>query len=219
MTYTELVALIKSTTENYETSFVANIPTFVRQAEQRVYNSVLFSALRKNVTGAMTLNVRYLSLPDDFLAVFALATIDPTTGFYNYLIPKDISFIREAYPNPLDMAAPQYYGIFGPQSGTERELTLLIGPTPDKNYTVEMHYFYYPASIVTAENTWLGDNFDSVLLYGALVEAAIFMKAEQDVLVAYETKFKEALSLAKRLGDGMEKGDLFRNERPKVPVL
>lgn len=219
MTYTELVAALQGYTENYEQSFEAHIPLFFKQAEQRVYNSVLFPALRKNVEGVATVSVRYLSMPNDFLAVFALAVIDPTTGFYNYLLPKDVSFIREAYPNPAETAMPQYYGLFGPQYGEEKELTLLLGPTPDKSYNVELHYFYYPQSIVDGNRSWLGDNFDSVLLYGALVEAYIYMKGEPDMLKAYDEKFKEALALAKRLGDGLERGDLFRNGQPKVPVL
>lgn len=218
MNYTALSTLLQQTTENYESTFVTNIPTFVRQAEQRIYNLVLFPALRKNVTGVLTTSIRYLSCPDDFLAVFALACIDPVTGYYNFLTPKDVSFIREAYPNPADVALPQYYGLFGPQSGDEKELTLLLGPTPDKGYEVELHYFYYPQSIVDAGNSWLGDNFDSVLLYGALVEAYIYMKGEVDVLKAYDQKFTEALAMAKRLGDGLERGDLFRNGQPKVPV-
>lgn len=218
MIYNDLKLAIQQYTENAEAGFVANIPLFIKQAEQRVYNSVLFPALRKNVEGVTTANVRFLTLPDDFLAVFALAVIDPNTGVYNFLTPKDVSFIREAYPDPTDTAVPQYYGLFGPTATNEKELTLLLGPTPDVVYTAELHYFYYPRSIVDAGSSWLGDNFDSVLLYGALVEAYIYMKGEVDVFTAYDNKFKEALAMAKRLGDGLERGDLFRNGQTKVPV-
>lgn len=217
MNYTALKTAIQAYTENYETSFVDHIPTFVQQTEQRIYNSVLFPALRKTVTGALTQDNKFLSTPSDFLAVSALAVIDGT-GSYEYLLPKDANFIRQAYPVPTATGLPQYYAIHGPSSGDEKELTFLLGPTPDTNYSVELHYYYYPTTIVTAGNSWLGDNFDSVLLYGSLVEAYIFMKGEADVLAAYENKYKEALAMAARLGNGLERGDTYRSGEPRVTV-
>lgn len=217
MTYDELNTLIQQTTENYEDDFVSNIPNFVKQAEQRVYNTVLFPALRKNVVGTLTASNKYLMCPEDYLSTYSIAVIDGT-GAYTYLVNKDVSFIRQAYPTPTSTGTPKYYALFGPRSDTEKELTFLVGPTPDTNYSVELHYFFYPESIVDASQTWLGDNFDSVLLYGALLEAYIFMKGEKDVLDMYKDKYVEALAMAKRLGDGLERGDAYRDGQPKVKV-
>jgi hypothetical protein len=217
MNYTALSTAIQQYTENYETDFVANIPVFIKQAEQRVFNSALFPALRKNVTGTCTASNKYLACPTDFLAVSDIAVID-ADGAYEYLIPKDVNFIRQAYPTPTATGTPQYYALFGPRSDAETELTFILGPTPDDGYSVELHYFYYPTSIVDNTTSWLGDNFDTVLLYGALVEAYIFMKGEADMMQVYEAKFKEALAMAKRLGEGLEHGDTYRNGQPKVPV-
>jgi hypothetical protein len=215
MNYAALSAAIQDYTQNSETEFVANIPVFVKQAEQRIYNSVQFPSLRKNVTGSTTINNRYLSCPDDFLSVYSMAVID-ATGTYEYLLNKDVNFIRQAYPSPTDTAIPKYYALFGPTvSGAviSDELSFLLGPTPDAAYVIELHYFYYPESITVAVDgqTWLGDNFDTVLLYGSLVEAAIFMKSEADMMGYYETKYKEALALASRLGDGLERSDAYRS--------
>lgn len=218
MTYTELVAAVEAYLQNYETDFVSQIPTFVKQAEQRIYNTIQFPALRKNVTGTTTSSNKYLSCPSDFLAVYSLAVVAPVTGAYTYLLPKDVNFIREAYPTPTSTGTPKYYALFGPQSGDPKELSFILGPTPDAAYTAELHYFFYPESIVTATNTWLGDNFDSVLLYGTLVEAYTFLKGEADLIQLYDSKYKEALALAKRLGDGMERGDAYRNGQAKYPV-
>lgn len=209
MNYLEMGAALQKYTENYEQGFTDMIPTFVRQAEQRIYNSVLFPALRRNVQGAFAQTNRYLACPADFLAVSDLSFTD-NDGNTEFLIPKDVSFIRQAFPNPTTLGPPRYYAVYGPQSADETNLTLIVGPTPDESYAVELHYFYYPASMVDAGGSWLGNNFDSVILYGALVEAYIFMKGEQDVFLAYETKFKEALAMAKRLGEGLEKTDLYR---------
>lgn len=219
MTNDELTTAIQQYTENYESSFVANIPLFIRQTEQRVFNTVLFPALRKNVLGELVAQNKYLGAPDDFLAVSAFAVVDGDSQ-YHFLLPKDANFIREAYPSAGDTELPQYYAIFGPQTSNERELTFLLGPTPDDNYTVELHYYYYPQSITEAASgrSWLGDNFDTVLLYGSLVEAYIYMKGEVDVYTAYETKFKEALAMAVRLGNGMERGDRYRSGEPRVQV-
>ena len=217
MNYSELSTAIQDYTENYETSFVDSIPTFVEQAEQRIYNSIQFPSLRKSVSGSVTVGNKYLNCPNDFLSSYSIAVIDGS-GNYEYLLNKDTNFIRQAYPNPADTGLPKYYAIFGPQSGDPRELTFILGPTPDANYQVEMHYFYYPESIVTAGTSWLGDNFDSVLLYGSLVEAYTFMKGEADLLSLYNTKYNEALQLAKRLGDGLERQDAYRSGQVRIPV-
>lgn len=213
MNYTQLSDAIVAYTENTSSDFAAQIPTFVKQAEQRIYNTVQFPSLRKNVTGTVTTNNKYLSCPDDFLAVYSMAVIDGT-GAYEYLLNKDVNFIRQAYPVPTDTGIPKYYGLFGPTvSGVTitNELSFILGPTPDAVYNVELHYYYYPESITTATTTWLGDNFDSVLFYGSLVEAATYMKQEQDLVSLYNTKYQEALALAKRLGDGMERQDAYRS--------
>ena len=210
MNYAELSDAIKAYTQNYEQDFVANIPVFVEQAEQRIYNTVQFASLRSNVTGSTSSNNKYLSCPGDFLSVYSMAVVDGT-GRYEYLLNKDVNFIRQAYPNPTSTGLPKYYAIFGPQSADSKELTFILGPTPDAVYTIELHYYFYPESIVTAGQTWLGDNFDTVLLYGCLVEAYTFMKGEADMVALYEGKYKEALALAKRLGDGLERQDAYRS--------
>ena len=316
MTYDELVAAIQSYTENqFPATYLADgstvspitqINTFIKQAEQRIYNTVQFPSLRKNVTGTATVNNKYVTCPDDFLAVYSMAVVtdvtggDINTGTYEYLLNKDVNFIRQAYPTPNDTGTPRYYALFGPsvnQSGITNELTFILGPTPDGAYKIELHYYYYPASIIRAQiasfgtitggtnyidgtyfgvtltggtgtgavgtivvsggsvtsvtitnpgcqyivgdvlsasstvigsigsgfsvpvasvinaagTSWLGDNFDSVLLYGSLVEAYTFMKGEPDMVTLYNGKYNEALALAKRLGDGMERGDAYRS--------
>ena len=193
------------------------INTFIRQAEERIYNTIQFPSLRRNVTGTTTTNNKYLGAPSDFLATYSLAVIDPD-GNYEYLLNKDVNYIRQAYPNPNDTGLPRHYAIFGPDSGAPNELSFILGPTPDSDYSVELHYFYYPQSIVTAGTSWLGDNFDAVLLYGALVEAYTYMKGEQDVLANYQKRYDEALLLAKRLGDGMERRDAYRSGQTRFPV-
>ena len=311
MNYTELSAAIQEYTQNYETDFVANIPTFVEQAEQRIYNTVQFPSIRKNVTGFTTSGNKYLSCPLDFLAVYSMAVISGTE--YTYLLNKDVNYIREAYPSTASAnnGLPKYYALFGPATTNTNpavitnELTFLLGPTPDASYNVELHYYYYPESIVqtpvatlgaitagsgytngtyfgvpltggsgsgatatitvsggavttvtltkggslyTVGNTlsaasstiggagsgfsipvatvsnstgtsWLGDNFDTVLLYGALMEAYTFMKGEPDMIALYTQRYQESLLLAKRLGDGMERGDAYRDGQAKIPVM
>lgn len=220
MNYTQLSAAIVAYTENTSSDFAAQIPTFVQQAEQRIYNSVQFPSLRKNVTGSTSYNNKYLSCPGDFLAVYSMAVIDGT-GSYEYLLNKDVNYIRQAYPDPTDRAIPKYYALFGPTvSGATitNELSFILGPTPDAVYSIELHYYYYPLSIVTASTTWLGDNFDSVLLYGSLVEAYTYMKGETDMMALYDGKYKEAIALAKRLGDGMERGDAYRDGQYRQKV-
>ena len=301
MNYNELSQTIQDYLETTEALFVANIPTFVQQAEERIYNAVLIPALRKNVIGTATTANKYLSCPDDFLAPLSLAAID-AVGNYEYLLNKDVNFIRAAYPNPAESGIPRYYALFGPQYTNRNELSFLLGPTPDANYQVELHYFYYPPTIVqgvvktlgtitpgtsytagtylgvnltggqgsyatadivvsgggvtnvtiknggslyvqgdvlscpntaigntgsgfsvpvaTVSNptgtSWLGDNYSPVLLYGAIREGVIFQKGEQDMVAYYEQKFQEAIQQLIRLGDGMERGDVYRNGQVKV---
>lgn len=220
MNYSQLVSAIETYTENTfpattladgsVVSSTTQINNFITQAEQRIYNSVQFPSIRKNVTGYISANNKYLACPNDFLAVYSLAVID-STGTYEYLLNKDVNFIRQAYPQPTDKAMPRYYALFGPSFSNSTELSFILGPTPDTSYNAELHYYYYPESITTANTSWLGDNFDSVLLYGSLVEAYTFMKGEQDIIMLYDTKYKEALALAKRLADGMERQDAYRS--------
>lgn len=301
MNYEVLYNTIQAYAENTEQLFVANIPVFVQEAEDRIYNTVQLSSLRKNVLGTVTANNAYLSLPDDYLSSFSLAVIDGA-GNYNYLLNKDVNFIREAYPSPMATGVPRYYALFGPQYANVNELSLIVGPTPDQNYNVELHYFYYPPTIVQGQITtisitnagsgyingvyqnvaltggsganatadilvvggvvtnvtlkfggnfyvvgdtlscsslggtgsglvfsvtqvsnatgtsWLGDNYDPVLLYGAMREAMLFMKGEQDLVGYYETKYQEALQQLNRLGTGLERGDAFRDGQAKIKV-
>jgi hypothetical protein len=230
MTYAELYAAIQAYTENtFPETYLADgsavstqtqIDTFIKQAELRIYNTVQFPSLRKNVTGTLTAGNKYLSCPNDFLATYSLAVEDPVLG-QEFLLNKDVNFIRQAYPKATDTAFPKYYALFGPTvngSTVTNELSFIVGPTPDASYDVELHYYYYPESIVDAGTSWLGDNFDTVLLYGSLVEAYIFMKGEQDVLATYQAKYAEALAQAKRLGDGMERQDAYRSGQYRQAV-
>lgn len=220
MNYTELTAAIKAYAENYDTStggFVDNIPVFVQNAEERIYNSVQLPSLRKNVTGSLTAGNKYLSAPNDYLATYSLAVVK-ADGEYKYLLNKDVNFIRESFPTPTDTGLPYCYALFGPQYTDTKELSFMVGPTPDASYVVEMHYFYYPESIVTAGTTWLGDNFESVLLYGSLLEAATFMKSDAEIVNVYKERYAEALGLLKRLGDGLERQDAYRSGQVRVKV-
>ncbi len=223
MDYTALKDAIQAYTENTEADFIAEIPVFVTQAEQRIYNTVQFPSIRKNVTSTIAINTQYLDCPLDFLAVYSMAVIDGD-GNYEYLLNKDVNFIRQAYPNPTtDKGLPRYYALFGPtvlSSTISDELSFIIGPKADANYGVELHYYYYPESITVAADgrTWLGDNFDTVLLYGSLVEAYTYMKGEQDMMALYNAKYQEALGLAKRLGDGMERQDAYRSGQYRQKV-
>jgi hypothetical protein len=222
MNYAALVVAISDYTEN--TFQTVDVNLFITQAEQRIYNSVQFPSLRKNVNGVLSTGNKYLACPSDFLAPYSLAVYPASgSGDYNFLLNKDVNFIREAYPNPTSTGAPKYYALFGPAvsgSTISNELTFILGPTPDAAYNAELHYYYYPESITTASSgqTWLGDNFDSVLLYGSLVEAYTYMKGEQDMMGLYNQKYMEALALAKRLGDGMERQDAYRNGQYRQAV-
>ena len=231
MNYIELFNTIQSYTENNFPDFTASnsdtvtpteqINRFIEQAELRIYNTVQFPSLRKNMTGNITSGNKYLKAPDDYLATYSLAVID-ASGNYEYLLNKDVNFIRQSYPNPTtDTGIPKYYALFGPaiaSSTITTELTFILGPTPDAAYTAELHFYYYPESIVTAGTSWLGDNFDTVLLYGSLVEAYTYMKGEADMLALYDGKYKEALAQAKRLGDGMERQDAYRSGQYRQAV-
>jgi hypothetical protein len=186
------------------------INTFIQQAEQRVYNMVQLLDLRKNVTGNVTAGNKYLSVPSDWLANFSLAVVDGS-GNYSYLLDKDVNFIRESFPNPADTGIPTHYAFFD-------ENSYILGPTPDSSYTVELHYFYYPPSIVTAGTSWLGDNFDSVLLYGSLLEAYTFMKGEAEIISNYQQRYGEALAMLKQLGEGKNRQDMYRTPQVRYPV-
>ena len=280
MNYTELSDAIQAYTNNTDTDFVAEIPVFVKQAEQRIYNAVQIANLRKNMTGNLQAGNKYIPCPFDFLSAYSLAlyaapsttatgtsgqltiTVSSAAGIvpgmyatgtgiatgavvalvvgttvtftiantgavsgtvvfqgdYIYLLNRDVNYIREAYPNPLQRATPKYYAIFGPNINNVDELTFIVGPTPDVDYKAELHFYYYPESIVTAGTSWLGDNFDSVLLYGSLVEAYTWMKGEQDMMAVYDGKFKEAVGLLKNLGDGKQRGDAYQDGQVKLPV-
>jgi hypothetical protein len=217
MNYAQLVTAIEDYTETTESTFVSQIPTFVQLAEERIYNTVDLPSLRKNVTGTLTINNKYLSTPGDFLSVFSLAVIN-AAGEYEYLLNKDVNFIRQAYTQPTDTGIPKYYAIFGPNSSSPTDLSIILGPTPDAASSVEFHYFYYPESIVTASTSWIGDNFESALLYGALREAVIFQKGEPDMVTYYEKMYMESLGLLKNLGDGKLRRDAYRSGQIRLPV-
>ena len=222
MNYTELTTAIQDYTEN--TFSADQLATFVSQAEERIFNTVQFPSLRKNVTAQTTASNKYLASPGDFLSVFSMAVID-ATGRYEFLLNKDVNFIRQAYPNPASTGIPKYYALFGPTTTNSNppvltnELSFILGPTPDVAYNVELHYFFYPESISVSGTSWLGDNYSPVLLYGSLVEANTFMKGEPDMTAMYEAKYKEALAQAKRLGDGLERQDAYRSGQYRQAVV
>jgi hypothetical protein len=219
MNYATLVETIKAYTENDFPDTAGSggltsdeqIATFVEQAELRIFNNVQLLDLRKNVTGNATSGNMYLSVPTDWLANFSLAVIDPVTGAYEYLLNKDVNYIREAFPYPATTGKPTHYAMFDQNS-------YILGPTPDDNYEMELHYFYYPQSIVTAGTSWLGDNFSSVLLYGSLLEAYTFMKGEADVLAQYQKRYDEALAQLKELAEGKNRQDMYRTQQVRYPV-
>lgn len=225
MNYAELFETIKGYVENDfpNTSWTGSdgsstvtltsteqINTFIEQAEQRVFNTVQLLDLRKNVTGNMTSGNKYLAVPTDWLANFSMAVVD-ADGRYEYMLNKDVSYIRQAFPNPSTTGIPTHYAYFD-------ENSYILGPTPDANYVVELHYFYYPNSIVTAGTSWLGDNFDSVLLYGSLLEAYTFMKGEADIIAGYQKRYDEAMAMLKQLGEGKNRQDMYRTPQVRYPV-
>lgn len=214
MNYTELQAAVEDYVEN--TFSATDFATMTELSEQKIYNAVQLPALRKNVTGTLTSGNQYLSAPTDFLSVFSMAVI--SAGEYSFLLNKDVNFIRESFPNPSTTGTPKYYALFGPDSSNNTELTFILGPTPTSGLTVELHYFYYPVSIVTAGTSWLGDNFDSVLFNAVMVEAARFMKQEPDIVAMYEKQFQDSLVLLKQLGDGKNRMDAYRSGQVRVKV-
>jgi hypothetical protein len=216
MNYTELKINIADICENEFTE--DQYAMFTEQAEQKIYNTVQLANLRKNVTGTLTANNKYLAAPNDFLSVYSLAIYPAAGGAYEFLLDKDVNFIRQAYPNPATTGKPKHYAIFGPQSNDVNELTFILGPTPDATYNAELHYYYYPESIVTAGETWLGENFDSALLNGALVEAIRFMKGEEQMVKVYNDMYVQAIALLKNLGDGKQRMDAYRDGQVRIKV-
>jgi hypothetical protein len=208
MNYADLKTNIEDICENSFTD--DQLAMFTQQAEQKIYNTVQIPALRKNVTGTLTANNKYLSSPSDFLYNYSLAVIDGS-GAYSYLVNKDVNFIRDAYPTPTSTGLPKHYAYFD-------EDTFILGPTPDDSYTVELHYGYYPESIVTAGTTWLGNEFDTALLNGALIEAIRFMKGEPDIIANYEKLYLQSITLLKNLGDGKLREDTYRSGQFRSPV-
>lgn len=220
MTYTELVTFVNDICENSFPTDDMNM--FIQQAEQKIYNTVQLASLRKNVTGTITSGNKYLSAPEDFLSVYSIAVYPltgPNANEYTYLLNKDVNFIREAYPKASDTGEPAHYAIFGPNSTMPNELTFILGPTPDSTYGTELHYYYYPESIVTAGQTWLGDNFDSALLNGTLVEAIRYMKGEADMVALYQNMYDRAMIQLKQLGDGKQRQDMYRDGQVRVQVV
>jgi hypothetical protein len=213
--YTELKTAVEDTTEN--TFSATDFANLTKLSEQRIYNSVQLPALRKNVTGTLTQGTPYLSAPTDFLSVFSLAVI--SGGEYSFLLNKDVNFIRESFPSATTQGVPKYYALFGPDSANPDELTFILGPTPSAALTAELHYFYYPVSIVTAGTSWLGDNFDSVLFNAVMVEASRFMKQEQDIIAMMDKEYAQSLTLLKNLGDGKQRQDSYRSGQVRTKVI
>jgi hypothetical protein len=215
MNYTELKQNISDICENTFTE--DEYALFTQQAEQRIYSTVQLANLRKNVTGTLSSGNKYLQAPSDFLSTYSIAVIDADDE-YHYLLNKDVNFIREAYPKATSTGLPKHYAIFGPRSDDVNELSFILGPTPNASYAVELHYYYYPESIVTAGDTWLGENFDSALLNGALVEAIRYMKGEPDMVKLYQEMYLQSIALLKNLGDGKQRGDAYRDGQVRVQV-
>jgi hypothetical protein len=212
MNYAELKQSIIDFTESNDTTFVDNIDTFIQNTELRIYSSVLIPVLRKNVTGSATAGNKYLSCPTDFLAPYEMAVVGGGgDGTYQYMLQKDVSFVRQNYPDPTYTSVPQYYAQFDADS-------FILAPTPASGYAIELHYYYYPESIVTAGMTWLGDNFPMCLLYGALAEANIFLKGEADLQKSYQDSFLENMALLKNYADGRTRNDNFRSNQPRIKL-
>jgi hypothetical protein len=218
MNYAQLVVAVSDYCEN---SFpTVDMDVFIKQAEQRIYNTAQPANLRKNVTGQLTASNKYLACPSDFLSTYSLAIYPASgTGDYLYLLNKDVNFMREAYPNPATTGKPKHYAIFGPQSNDVNELSFMVGPTPDAAYRAELHYYYYPESIVTAGTSWLGDNFDSVLLYGTICEAYTYMKGDGDMVKLAQDRYVQAIALYKNLADGKQRMDAYRDGQVRTAVI
>mgnify|MGYP003116904646 FL=1 len=224
MNYTELYETVKGYVENDfpDTSFTDSagdsitltsteqVNTFIKQAEQKIYNAIQILNLRKNVTGNLTTGNQYLSVPSDWIANFSLAVIDSSSN-YTYLLNKDVNYIRESFPNPNSTGKPTHYALFDDNS-------YIVAPTPDEDYSMELHYFYYPDSIVTTGNSWIGDNYSSVLLYGTLIEAHIFMKGEPEVYKTYTDKYNQSMTGLKQLSEGKNRQDMYRTEQARYQV-
>jgi hypothetical protein len=215
MNYNELVVAVSDYCENSFPTVDMNI--FIKQAEQRIYNTAQPANLRKNMTGTLSTNNKYLSAPGDFLSTYSLAVVD-AAGDYKYLLNKDVNFIREAYPSSSATGLPKHYAIFGPSTLDSTELSFILGPTPNSNYVVELHFYYYPESIVTAGTSWLGDNFDSVLLYGTICEAYTYMKGEADMVKLAQDRYVQAIALYKNLADGKQRMDAYRDGQLRIAV-
>jgi hypothetical protein len=217
MNYAQLVVAVSDYCEN---SFpTVDMDIFIKQAEQRIYNTAQPANLRKNVTGVLTSGNKYLACPTDFLSTYSLAIYPASgTGDFLFLLNKDVNFMREAYPNPATTGKPKHYAIFGPQSNDVNELSFIVGPTPNAAYNAELHYYYYPESIVTAGTSWLGDNFDSVLLYGTICEAYTYMKGEADMVKLAQDRYVQAIALYKNLADGKQRMDAYRDGQVRVQV-
>ena len=222
MNYTELKQAILDYVEAGDAAFVDNVPNFVRATEQATYNVAQVPASRRAVTLTLGAGEKYLPLPSDFLSAFSVASVGADGG-YQYLVEKDVNYIREAYPSPTDTGAPAHYALFGPQipdapSPGPADMELFFGPTPDDDYGIELHYYAYPESIVTAGTTWLGNNFDTVLLYGSLLEANMFIKGDDDMTKMYKAKFDDALAKLKVLVDGKNRRDAYRAGQVRIDV-
>ena len=227
MNYQDLFDQIQSYTENqFPATYLANgstvsyttqINTFIQQAEERIYNTVQLPSLRKNVTGNCSSTTTYLGCPNDYLSTYSMAVIDGD-GVYEYLLNKDVNFIRAAYPDPTDTGLPKYYALFGSRLNDPNELTFMLGPKPDANYGVELHYNAYPESIVDAGTSWLGDNYSPALLYGSILEAYVYMKGDPDMMLAYKAKYDEAMQQLNRLGTGLERNDAYRAGQASIKV-
>jgi hypothetical protein len=215
MNYNELVVAVSDYCENSFPTVDMNI--FIKQAEQRIYNTAQPANLRKNMTGVLSTGNKYLSAPGDFLSAYSLAVVD-AAGDYKYLLNKDVNFIRDAYPSASATGLPKHYAIFGPSTLDSTELSFILGPTPNSNYVVELHFYYYPESIVTAGTSWLGDNFDSVLLYGTICEAYTYMKGEADMVALAQQRYVQAIALYKNLADGKQRADAYRDGQYRVAV-
>jgi len=220
MTYAELVTAVQDYCEN--TFPTVDMDTMIKQAEQRIYNTVQLASLRKNMVGQLSTGNQYLSAPTDFLSAYSLAVIK-ANGDYVYLLNKDVNFIRDAYPSSSSTGIPKHYAIFGPVYGQETELSFILGPTPNTSLlsspnNVELHFYYNPESIVTAGTTWLGDNFDSALLNGTMIEAITYIKGEPDMVKLYQERYVQSIALLKNLGDGKQRMDAYRDGQVRNPV-
>ncbi len=214
MNYTELKTAVEDSTEN--TFSATDFALLTKLAEQRIYNSVQLPTLRK--TSTLSLTGQNVDVPTDFLAAYSLAVV-LASGSYEFLLNKDVNFIRESYPDPAVTGTPKYYALNG--TTTPLVQRFLFGPTPQAFpvLSAELNYFYYPESIVTASNTWLSGNFDSVLFNAVMVEAARFMKQEQDIVAMMDKEYGQSLTLLKNLGDGKDRQDAYRSGQVRTKVI